>query len=460
MDVAKAAVKEWIDRNHVFRTPMSSVERAQLIATMKQVKPAPRCLCRCLALPLRPLSRSRRRPLCSLATPCAQPAQAQRTPASDKFDKKNEKQLGKTLDYLLSRIGGKKIRNHERKAPAQFHGVKRKVGDASGSSTEEMQKYKEKYEAVEENVIKKKKQRQEFRQIEENKIAIRQQKQEYYEKNKSTLNQQKREHYKKNKSTILNKQKQKRTAARRERQAQQLLRIQTDPKLKHLTPSWTTDEEIERIFTVRYAELGHRTIEEALAARTHATYFGVSKNGMECGEPKRFLCDAGGLNQCWRRYTKRGLRRKHKMASRANQVERRATLQRLEVAGIASKKKSGRNRPVVLHANGSRINRAQAKEAGILSIELSVARLRSSVCAIEDAAQTRINKFPLGLRLHRAVAAGNPFDDYDAAEAGYLVTLFLTIFPLSNIRFFGRRHPKNGCIESYDIGDMSVIVNH
>ena len=127
---------------------------------------------------------------------------------------------------------------------------------------------------------------------------------------------------------------------------------------------------------------------------------------------------------------------------------------------LASKKKSGRNRPVVLHANGSRINRAQAKEAGILSIELSVARLRSSVCAIEDAAQTRINKFPLGLRLHRAVAAGNPDDDFDRAEAGYLVTLFMTVWPVSNIRWFNRRHQKRGCIESYNMGDMPVIVNH
>ena len=91
---------------------------------------------------------------------------------------------------------------------------------------------------------------------------------------------------------------------------------------------------------------------------------------------------------------------------------------------------------------------------------MRIARLRSSICALEDAAQERIGKFPLGLRLHRAIAAGNPDDDFDAAEAGFLVTLFMTVWPVSNIRCFGRRHRKQGCIESYDIGDMSVIVNH
>ena len=323
-----------------------------------------------------------------------------------------------------------------RKKPAQFHGVKRKVGDASGKSTEEVKKYKEVYEAVEENMTK-----------------IKKQQKEYSWKEASAL------YYKKNKSAILNKQKQKRTAARRKRQAAQLLRIQTDPKLKHLTPSWTTEEEIERIFTASYPELGDQTIEQSLAAQTHATYVGVSKNGMS-REKERFLCDSGGLNQLWRRHTKHGLRRVHKMASRATQAARRAALQKLQAVGVASTQQVGRNRPVVLHADGARINRAAAKAAGMVSVELTVARLRSSVCAVEDAAQERISKSPLGLRLHRAVAAGNPDDDFDRAEAGYLVTLFMTVWPVSNIRWFSRDHRKSGCIVSYNFGDMPVIVNH
>ena len=347
-----------------------------------------------------------------------------------------------------------------RKKPAQFHGVKRKVGDASGKSAEEVKTYNEKYVAVEENAIKKAKQEKEYHQIEENKVRSALTCALYYEKNKEEIKEKKKMYYEKNKSAIRNKAKQKRTAARRKRQAAQLLRIQTDPKLKHLTPSWTTDEEIKRIFTARYPELGDRTIEQALAAQTHATYFGVSKNGMDCREPERFLCDSGGLNQLWRRYTKKGLRRVHKMASRATQAARRAALQKLQAVGVAATQQVGRNRPVVLHSDGARINRAAAKAAGMVSVELTVARLRSSVCAVEDAAQERINKHPLGLRLHRAVAAGNPEDDFDRAEAGYLVTLFMTVWPVSNIRWFNRRHPKTGCIESYNMGDMSVIVNH
>jgi len=163
---------------------------------------------------------------------------------------------------------------------------------------------------------------------------------------------------------------------------------------------------------------------------------------------------------CWNRYTKNGLVSKHKMTSRASQAARLAALQKLQDAGVASKQQIGRNRPVVLHCDGSRINRSAAKDAGVASVELSVARLRSTVCAIEDVAQERIGKFPLGLRLHRAVAAGNPHHDFDRAEAGYLVTLFMTVWPLSNIRSFGRRHRKKGCIKSCSIGGMSVIVNH
>ena len=44
-----------------------------------------------------------------------------------------------------------------RSAPAQFHGVKRKVGDASGMSPEETQKYQEKFLEFEENKIKRQK---------------------------------------------------------------------------------------------------------------------------------------------------------------------------------------------------------------------------------------------------------------------------------------------------------------
>ena len=193
---------------------------------------------------------------------------------------------------------------------------------------------------------------------------------------------------------------------------------------------------------------------------SHAVYFGVTKLGMKSRETERFLCDSGGLNQIWRRKTKTGLRRAHKMRSRATDAARSKALQELQAVGVASKQQIGRNRPVVLNADGARIDRASAKDAGVVSVELSVARLRSAICALEDAAQERIGKFPLGLRLHRAIAAGNPDDDFDAAEAGFLVTLFMTVWPLSNIRCFGRRHRKQGCIESYDIGDMSVIVNH
>jgi hypothetical protein len=238
------------------------------------------------------------------------------------------------------------------------------------------------------------------------------------------------------------------------------VRILNDLKLKDLVPTWSTEDEINRIFTTPYAELGGRTIEEALKEQSHAVYFGVTKLGMKSRETERFLCDSGGLNQIWRRKTKTGLRRAHKMRSRATDAARSKALQELQAVGVASKQQIGRNRPVVLHADGARIDRASAKAAGVVSVELQVARLRSSICALEDAAQERIGKFPLGLRLHRAIAAGNPDDDFDAAEAGFLVTLFMTVWPLSNIRCFGRRHRKQGCIESYDIGDMSVIVNH
>ena len=103
----------------------------------------------------------------------------QGTAASDKsFDKKDDKALGKTLNYLLSRKRGKKFCPHERSAPAKFHGAKRKVGDASGHSAEEAQKYNEKYYEFEENKLKR------------NKLNA--------------------DYYKKNKSSILNKKKQKR----------------------------------------------------------------------------------------------------------------------------------------------------------------------------------------------------------------------------------------------------------
>ena len=53
------------------------------------------------------------------------------------------------------------------------------------------------------------------------------------------------------------------------------------PSDQHLVPTWSTDDEINRIFTTPYAELGGRTIEEALKEQSHAVYFGVTKLGMK-----------------------------------------------------------------------------------------------------------------------------------------------------------------------------------
>ena len=123
---AVAIVDAWIAAN-VMGAFCKDDERKQVLSAMKDVGALDSCT-RSLSTALSAH--------CTHSPPlaCAQPAQVQGTPGSNaSFNEKDDAALMETLNYLLNKKRGKKIKQNSR--------GKRKLGDASGKTAGEMAKY-------------------------------------------------------------------------------------------------------------------------------------------------------------------------------------------------------------------------------------------------------------------------------------------------------------------------------
>ena len=172
-------------------------------------------------------------------------------------------------------------------------------------------------------------------------------------------------------------------------------------------------ETAEQLLTQeQFPALGGRTIIEAMEQQSHAIYIGTTGRQLE-EEALRWLTERGAQNQ---RQTRSGKETYN----------------------------GHKNRPVLRWMGGALIKESQAKkELGAEMVTLHQSRLRLNETNIEDTMQTRLQKYPLGIRLHRYPAKG-PKQAAKAAEEyedpDFLCKTFMTCLPITAI--CGKRKPE------------------
>ena len=171
-------------------------------------------------------------------------------------------------------------------------------------------------------------------------------------------------------------------------------------KVHNLTKHLFTERTLETKLLKEYyskarEELGGLSIDEALDSEDFMLYHGVTL------QPKL-------RDECWRFLSQRG--------STPNKTR------------SGKMRSGGKNRPVLVHLNGSTIKRSFVeKELGGFVFLVDVLKLRLAACQLEDAMQNEaqhVAKHPLPYRLHRFPAKGMKNDKVKEAKEIYKVFVF------------------------------------
>ena len=150
----------------------------------------------------------------------------------------------------------------------------------------------------------------------------------------------------------------------------------------------------------QFACLDGQTIEHAMTEKNFAVYVGYTKRTEEL-EGGRFMTPRGANE-----YKK--LRNGKKVHS------------------------GNRNRPVYNWPDGTCITMGDAEtHLGMVTEFVHYDRMKDNALRVEDALQTRMNAFPLGLRLHRHVAMGDK--TVKPRSPSFLAKVFITTFPITHI---------------------------